>query len=103
MATLAAIDRRSPASCASVACALALADSICRRIPPHKSGSQLAETVAATGLYTPGKAPVVAAAPAPVPLREPENPAVTTGKRLAVLACTVARARRYAASAATID
>src|SRR5580692_8451986 len=96
---LAAIDSRSPASWASVACALALADSISRRIPPHRSGSQLAETLAVAVLYTPGTVaavavPPAAAAPAPAPVREPDTAAETTGKRLATLAWMVACATR---------
>src|SRR5260370_12663309 len=109
------MDSRARATCASVACALPFAASIWRRMAPHRSSSQLADALALKLLDTPlvtlepvaeppvMELPVDGENPEPTPVRLPDNPVVMSGKRFAVLACTIASASRYAASAAAID
>ncbi|MNR00011.1 hypothetical protein D3C85_1157700 [compost metagenome] len=88
-----------------------MADSIWRRIAPHRSSSHDTEALALTLLKTPALAVLpIDEVPAPawvtpvaVPVRAPDAPAVTIGNSAAVFTCTVANATRYAASAATMD
>ena len=103
LATLALMDKRTPANKASEACAEALLDSMPRRTWPHKSGSQLAVRVALTEFSTPPALLAPLLEPLPPTPREPESPAPRVGHKPARLDDTCACAPRYAASAATID